>query len=364
MNVYLIKTPEYDLEDLEEVQELLSAVEGPLKFEINGYEFSSETFPFLKKFWAEYQFPGVASDMEKLGFDKGRGLPLSFKELFSLCTYFRQGFRIAERDFVVLLTHRKNALNWFSNCDHHRNIFVHTGDWAEYTKAPSKYPIAYQIVENIMQNLMKVDIDQSPSPYIHFDPLGCMNDFCQDKRQIILKLRTGDICYDCLSKMQQEQVDDRIIDQAIGIFEKIRTQVLFKQGFTRNTRPKPVSITEEGKIWIGEKPLLLNPLESTLFIFFLKYKDGITLNDLADYRDELYRIYQVVKRSAEKNTIDELVKPYTENGTFSVKKSQLNKKLKSELGEQLANFYCIDGNRGEAFKINIHPDLVSFGIQY
>lgn len=365
MKVHLIRAPEYDIEHFEEVQELLSSFDGPLEFIADKYEFNPEQFPFLQNFWEDFRFPACESDIRKLNFEKERGKPLSWLELFSLCKFYRSTFKIEKNDFVVLLTVRKNALNWFSHCDENRNIFVHTGDWEYYTKAPQKFPVAYQVVENIMQHLMKLDTEQIPNANIHVEPLGCMNDFCQNKQQVILKLRTGDICYDCLSKMREEKVDDEIINQAIGIFEAIRNQLLFKQGFTRNLNPIPVRIDSKGKIYIGDKQIDLNPLESTLFIFFITNNDGATLNDLQAFRNQLLNIYRIIRPGGEESRIDKLIRPYHEiDSTFSVNKNRLNRKLRNELGEPLANFYYLDGNRGEAFKINISPDLVSADIRY
>ena len=364
MKVYLIKTPEYDIENLEEVQELLSSFEGPMEFIADKYEFNPEQFPFLKKFWEDFRFPAYESDVRKINFDKERQIPLSWKELFSLCEFYRTTFQISKNDFVVLLTRRKNALNWFSHVDENKNIFIHTGDWEHYTKAPQKFPVAYQVIENVMQHMMNIDMEQTPNPYVHLEPLGCMNDFCQNKQQIILKLRTGDICNECILKMQQENVDEEMINQEIGVFEVIRNQLLFRQGFRRNVNPKPINIRVSGEIYIGEKKIGLNPLESTLFILFLKHIEGISLNDLKDYRHELLKIYRMIKPSAEESKIDDLIKPYHKDGSFSVNKSRLNKKLKSALGEPLANFYYIDGIRGEAFKIGITPNFVTDDIRY
>lgn len=363
MKVHLIRTPEYVVENFEEVQELLSSFDGPLEFITDNYEFNPEQFPFLQKFWEDFRFPAYESDVKKISFNKDRGKPLSWRELFSLCEFYRSTFKVKKNDFVVLLTVRKNALNWFSHCDENRNIFVHTGDWEYYTKAPQKFPVAYQVVENIMQHLMKLDTEQIPNPNIHIEPLGCMNDFCQNKQQVILKLRTGDICYDCLEKMREEKVDDEIINQAIGIFEAIRNQLLFKQGFTRNLSPKPVKIEANGKIFIGDKQIDLNPLESTLFIFFITNKEGVTLNDLERYKEQLLKIYLILRPSGEESKIDNLIKPKG-TGTFPKNKSSLNKKLKEQIGEPLVNFYYLDGNRGDAFKISINADFITSDIRY
>ncbi len=364
MKVYLLRTPEYNIEHFEEVHELLSSFDGPLEFVADKYEFNPEQFPFLQKFWEDFQFPGYESDVSKISFDNEREIPLSWVELFTLCDFYRSTFKIFNDDFVILLTLRKNALNWFSHCDKNRNIFVHTGDWEYYTKAPQKFPVAYQVIENIMQLLMNLNPEQKSSPYMHIEPLGCMNDFCQSKQQVILKLRTGDICSDCLTKMREERIDDEIINQTIEIFEAIRTQLLFVQGFTRNQNPKPIKIDTSGGIFIGNKKINLNPLESTLFIFFLKHSEGISLNDLQSHKQELLKLYKIIRPGAEESKISDLIKPYYNNGTFSVNKSRLNRKIKSKLGEPLACFYYLDKSRGEAFKIRINRDFLTDDIRY
>lgn len=365
MKVHLIRTPEYAIENFDEVHELLSSFDGPLEFIADNYEFNPEQFPFLNKFWEDFRFPANESDTEKRIFDRDRGHPLSWQELFSLCEFYRKTFGVEKNDFVVLLTVRKNALNWFSYFDKNRNLFVHTGDWEYYTKAPPKYPIAYETVMNVLQCLMKLDLNQNPNPFIHIEPLGCMNDFCQNKQQVILKLRTGDICLDCLAKMREEKVNDEIINQSIDIFEAIRTQLLFKQGFTRNITPKPVRIDAKGKVFIGDKKIKINPLESTLFIFFITNKEGVKLDNLNLHKEQLLRIYRIIRPGGVESSIDNLIRPYHELGsTFSKNKATLNKKLKDELSEPLANFYYLEGNPGEAFKINISPDFISSDIRY
>ncbi|MDW8273600.1 MAG: hypothetical protein RMJ53_05150 [Chitinophagales bacterium] len=341
--MYLIKTPEYEIENLEEVEELLNSFQGPMEFIAENYEFNPEQFPFLEQISEE--------------------TPLSWSELFFLCDFYRKTFQIGKSDFIILLTKRINSFNFFSIFNENKNAFVQTSGWELFTQANSKFPIAYEVVANVLRCLMKLHLS-FPNDWIHIQPLGCMNDFCGNKKEIILKLRTGDICNDCLAKMKKENIDDEIINQSLGIFEVIRDQLLFKQGFTRNINPKSIHVNKDGKIFIGNKMINLNPLESTLFIFFLKHNEGIMLNDLQSHKKELLAIYRKLRPAGEESSIDELIKPYYQGGTFSVNKNRLNKKLKKKLGEPLANFYYLNGNRGEAFKINISPDYISFDIRY
>ena len=39
--------------------------------------------------------------------------------------------------------------------------------------------------------------------YVHEEAEGCVNDLCQSKKKIILKLRTADICDLCIKKIQE-----------------------------------------------------------------------------------------------------------------------------------------------------------------
>lgn len=133
MKIYLIKTPEYNSESFKDVCELLCSFDGALDFISSEYEFDKEEFPFLKKFNLDFLFK-YDSPLKKVNYNNGQELPLSWRELFSLCEYYRSKFNIENTDFVVLLTSRRNALNWFSHCSN-KKAFVHTGDWELFTNA-------------------------------------------------------------------------------------------------------------------------------------------------------------------------------------------------------------------------------------
>jgi hypothetical protein len=361
MKVHLIKTPEYDSESFNEVYDFLCSFNGALEFVASEYEFDFSKFPYLKKFFPDFKFK-YESDTKKINFDKNRGIPLSWTELFMLCDFYRETFNVSSNDFVVLLTVRRNALNWFSHCEN-KNAFVHTGDWEHYTNSNHKYTVAYQVVENVMQSLMKIDSITIPNVYVHIDSRGCMNDFCQNKEQIILKLRTADICPDCIEKIQEERIDQKIVNQVLEIFEGIRKELLFKQKFKKQIEPVSITINERRQILLPQLNNLeirLNPLFKTLYIFYLKHREGVRLNELNAFKSELLSLYKKISVADNNQTIEtritDLVNPF--GSSFSQKKSKLNKIITELLGEPLAKFYRIEGEPGEPFKINIPGNLI------
>ncbi len=365
MKVFLLKTPEYNEEGFIDVHRLLETFEGPIEFIKVDVEFDAEKFPFLKKFYPDFKFK-YPSDSTKILFDNTYDVPLSWKELFSLCDYYRETFKIEKNDFVVLLTERRNALNWFSADNNERSFFVHVNEWETYTNSNPKYPIAYQIVENILQILMKSDITNPENAHIHKKPLGCMNDMCNNKEDVILKLQTANICDACLTKIHDENVDEDILHQAFMIFEGVRNELIYKKRLNPKSKVKqyPVSVTKDDKIMIYDlnKEIRLTPLYKALYLFYLSRTEGVLFKDLVDHQSEILSIYKRLSISDDLSEIEERIKILVNplENSFNIAKSKINKSIADLLGEPLSKFYKIDGNRGKPFKINISRSLVQY----
>ena len=191
---------------------------------------------------------------------------LSWDEIFSRCNQLRQEMEIPCEEFVILLTSRPNENNWFSACDPsgQNNIFVHTSNWEYYVPCEGQYPVAYQVVENVLERLIYDDIEAIIKD-AHEPPRGCIGDMCSWKADISLKLRTGDICDECLALLVEREVDPEIIRYALAIFDKVRAQVLFSQEYREDSRaddsvlPFPIAITRRKMICASEplKKLLM-----------------------------------------------------------------------------------------------------------
>ncbi|MFH2060491.1 MAG: hypothetical protein ABIJ59_16530 [Pseudomonadota bacterium] len=175
---------------------------------------------------------------------------ISWDTIFEECIKYRKNNNMPSDEYVILLMSKPNENNWFSsfNPDGTREIFIHTGDWEHYISCDSIYAIAFQIVENILQDMM-FDTFEDGSPYFHDPAIGCINDMCSWKSDISFKLRTADICTDCLIRLNERGVDEKIVEQSINIIESLRKNTLFSKNIHnglnyQNLLPFPIAITK------------------------------------------------------------------------------------------------------------------------
>jgi hypothetical protein len=107
-------------------------------------------------------------------------------------------------------------------------------------------------------------------------------------------------------------------------------------------------------------------LHKAIYILFLcHHNDGIVLKDFDHYRNELMNIYSVVMPGRDEHlaqvTIDNLCNPL--NNTLSEYISKINRRFKMVIKKQdIAEHYCIKGKRGEAYRVNISPELLSLSL--
>lgn len=367
MKIYLIKSPEYEKDSFDAVCDFLIATNQSLCFIKNECTFESDNFPFLKKYYPDFTFEYPTLNSKML-YDNGRLAPLSWQELFSLCDFHRTNCKIGIDDFVVLLTKRRNALNWFSKYDTRKNIFVHTDDWQFFTNVDAIYPIAYQVTCNILRIIMKLTYADLNGPYVHKQAIGCMNDFCSNKKEVILKLQTANICNKCIEKMQVERIDNPILLQVGSIFEKIRAQFTFNNLQSKNNSSEPlfINITQKFKITIGTNELKLTPLRKTLYLFFLRNKlhnaAGIYFINLQDNKSELLQIYKSLRKGNDIKKMTESINSLVSvlNNNFSMEKARVNEAIVKLMGEQAAKKYKISGERLSQYKIMLACEHIKF----
>ena len=381
MNIHLIRSSGFAKESYKEVVDLLQQLEGPLQFIASDYdpemdekkiwrkELDEEAFGKKKIFEIE-GINNISRFMAPMEFPVD--LPIaSVKDLLAECTTYRRLKDLGDEEFVILLTHLGNELNWFSyGADDANDIFIHTDGWQYFVSSDLRFPLVHQVVSNILQKLMFGQMSKLDAA-VHRQSRGCINDFCEHKKDISLKMRTGDICHDCQGILQEEKVSPGIINQVLNINESIRTQMLFKERFKYNLQPSHMEVRSiDRRIYLTDLEdfmVKLTPLERTVYLFFLNHPEGIYLNSLFEHKKEFDEIYGWLSTAATgntlakmKNRIEDLVNTGTENSVHE-KISKANKKFVNAVGEDMAQHYKIlKDPKTERYRIALDRKLLSY----
>lgn len=117
-------------------------------------------------------------------------------------------------------------------------------------------------------------------------------------------------------------------------------------------------VTENYKIILADAQnteVKMEPIVKAVYLLFLSHPEGIVLKCLPDYRDELTKIYLLLRPAGmtdrvEKSIID--VTNPTQN-SINEKCARIRKMFASLLPKSVARYYAISGKRGEPKKIDL-----------
>lgn len=262
-----------------------------------------------------------------------------------------------EADLTIYLTGYGNDKNWFSGMNEDLTKgFVKTSKWEYFFgKVSQQYPIAFEVISLVYQHLTYTNRDEALSN-VHTIPRGCLMDLSQNKDDVILKMRSADICYDCMVKIEEKKLDLRLMQSIVNIMEETRANLLFrKRADYFNTTSKIEVVGNLKMLYLvdyGNLEIPLNPKERTIYIFFLKHPEGVRLVDLQDHKEELWELYKTISSTNNYTTLQEafalLINPEDEN--INQVLSRIKRKLNTLLAGQ-ADRYMITGERGGKFAI-------------
>ena len=106
----------------------------------------------------------------------------------------------------------------------------------------------------------------------------------------------------------------------------------------------------------------MHPLSKALYLLFLRHPEGIMFSNLPNYRDELLRIYGMISGrdiiDEIRRSIDDMTDP-TRN-SINEKCSRIKQAFLREFDDSIARNYYITGGRGEAKKILIPREMVTW----
>lgn len=368
MTIHLIKDTGLSAEDFTAVYDLLTAIDGTIRFkcdpesiiDFSEDEISSRVYDdegtFGKKTYSNYnlnfnshpaiEFPAIRHEA-------------SWPTFFKKCKTYRNVKSIPEKDMVLLLTDVSNNQNWFATLDKDdpNNGFIHTSDWEYFLSCPRKFPIAYEVIALILHRF-SFDVTKPIMEQAHSRAIGCVSDLCIEKKEIILKMRTADVCGDCMTKLKQHMPMVDII-HALNIMDSLRVKMLYAQNFKQHVSLSKVFIdNRNNKIYLpdfGNIEIKLRPLEKALYLLFLEHPEGLYITELHDYRQRLMEIYREIRITGLDNellkSINEMVNVTTNSASEKI--SRIKRVFEEAVGPDLAKHYYIQGANGERKKVEI-----------
>ena len=262
-----------------------------------------------------------------------------------------------EADLTIYLTGYGNDKNWFSGMNEDLTKgFVKTSKWEYFFgKVSQQFPIAFEVISLVYQHLTYTNRDEALSN-VHKIPRGCLMDLSQNKDDVILKMRSADICYDCMAKIEEKKLDVRMMQSIINIMEETRGNLLFRKRADYFNTTSRIEVVGNLKtlffVDYGNLEFSLNPKERTVYLFFLNHPEGVCLVDLQDHKKELWELYKAISNTTNYTTLQEafelLINPKDENIVQVL--SRIRRKLNNLLADQ-AERYMITGERGGKFAI-------------
>jgi hypothetical protein len=371
MKVNLIKDNNLSKETFTDVFDILDAIPGPIKFgcnndsliDFNEDDYFENTIENLSDFKRKEEVI-FESRMysEEITFPLVRKTA-TWNTIFKKCNQYRKQHNIEATEFVLLLTELPNDKNWFAALDEQMpfNGFIHTQDWSEYINCNEAFPIAYEVIALMLQKHIFNGIKELRTE-VHQLPIGCINDFCMHKQEIILKLRTADICNDCMKKLK-DQLPVPTIHHALDILESLRKKMLYAQNFKQQSALSRLIVDNQKNIFLPDFEniqIRLNPLEKTLFMLYLFHPEGIEISSLCDYKEEMYHIYINISTRGDlqemKSKIDRIANVTTNSASEKI--SKIKEKFSSAIGSELSKNYYIHGGNGAIRKISLDRKLV------
>lgn len=184
-------------------------------------------------------------------FNRGRKLSLSDSKTrmnrAELIKWVEENYILDPWDLIFLIHDYRDDYNWFCTNPVKNICLYSTHGWSDILDG---IDVQYSIGSSITQIIQVVEIygddekgtqdylenlykNNSSSDLIHFDTIGCLNDFCANKTEQIFKMRTGHVCQDCV-EIWEEKLNSSKIDALFEMIEAIRIKTIINKSKIRN----------------------------------------------------------------------------------------------------------------------------------
>ena len=122
-------------------------------------------------------------------------------------------------------------------------------------------------------------------------------------------------------------------------------------------------VTDDWRIVLADgakTEVRMEPLVKAVYLLFLVHPEGIVLKNLPDYRDELTRLYLMLRSTGMTERVLQSIEDVTNPTLNSIneKCARIRKLFADILPKSVVGYYVISGKRGEAKRIELVRDNV------
>jgi len=293
------------------------------------------------------------------------------KIIFDKCKAIRKkaSKKIGENDLVILLTNQKDP-NYMSYCDiKMNNIFILTNGWDQIMDSfQTELPIIYEIYAWIFRKIVFVE-QITLKRYLKTNTVGCITDFCQNKTDFRMKIRTADIQPRIIDLIRSKKYFFPHVKHILSVFDTIRIGVLNRERselfsdmvkikFVKNFNDNyNIVIPEYGNVSLGLEAIERSIYETILSLGKVGGNTIVNSNLLVDNLDN----HSANKRTNanKEKTIEKLKNDLS---SLYQKVSKINNKLRKVLPDQIVDEYLIHND--DRYFINLSKDYYEFDEGY
>jgi hypothetical protein len=242
------------------------------------------------------------------------------------------------------------------------NYFVQVTEWELFfgTEIEVSFLLCYHVLAWLLKRKLFSSEDEVMAA-VHTKAKGCMMDFCQDKRDITLKIRTADVCPECLNIIKSEDVPFNFLNQVFSLWEEIRKNIVFRERAEFLNKMGRIIINPSKKTLFfpeyGDILVKLQPKEMAFYQLFISEPNGINLNSLRDHAKTLKHYYFIITGNDDIAATENIYAIHDNVASQLI--SRINKKLVDNLGETLASYYTLEKTMNEPHKIRINREYVT-----
>jgi hypothetical protein len=339
MRAFICRTPDVDAEGVEQLLVLLNSKPGPIRFEDAG----------------------VVAAKSDLG---DYGLTLFRKVAFAAMVGVRRAQELDDEDAVVLLTSLSDEKNYFAYGEPagtgpgHHCIMI--SGWEDMAAMDFLYPTLHIVASNLLQGRMYKTMEEWER-HSHQEPVGCLSDFCWDKQDILLRLRTADVCEACAGKfnaaIEEGKLAEEEFEQCMELLELAREGIRFHNRMIATPKPSPLLIDPTNlSVTLVSHNRVINfngVIPHCLYILYLKHPEGIPYHELEQHIEALIDHYDKIKGTKTREKLLQsfgVLTAHHERSRLNQEVSKLRRSVKEAVGEKLLPLYMWDAGR-EAPKV-------------